>query len=142
MNLVEATVEEDTIAFGQFRVPLDPVRRPARGVGRVILGIRPEAFNDAAFAQAHLPRVGVTVEVLEELGSDSHVFFRVAAPRVTFESRDAADEEASLLAEDDSLFTARVDPATSGRIGAPLELALDPSSFHFFDSQTGESLLR
>jgi multiple sugar transport system ATP-binding protein len=142
MNLVEATVDADTIAFGQFRVPLDPVRRPARGVGRVILGVRPEAFNDAAFAQAHLPRVGVTVEVLEELGSDSHVFFRVAAPRVTFESRDAADEEASLLAEDDSLFTARVDPATSGRIGAPLELALDPASFHFFDSQTGESLLR
>ena len=142
MNLVEATVDADAIAFGQFRVPLDPVRRPARGVGRVILGVRPEAFNDAAFAQGHLPRVGVTVEVLEELGSDSHVFFRVAAPRVTFESRDAADDEASLLAEDDSLFTARVDPATSGRIGAPLELALDPASFHFFDVETGESLLR
>jgi multiple sugar transport system ATP-binding protein len=138
---VEATVDADTIAFGQFRVPLDPVRRPARGVDRVILGVRPEAFNDAAFAQAHLPRIGVTVEVLEELGSDSHVFFRVAAPRVTIESRNAFDEEASLLAEDDSLFTARVDPATSGGIGAPLELALDPSSFHFFDVETGESLL-
>jgi multiple sugar transport system ATP-binding protein len=142
MNLVEATVDADTIAFGQFRVPLDPVRRPARGVDRAILGVRPEAFNDAAFAQAHLPRIGVAVEVLEELGSDSHVFFRVAAPRVTIESRNAFDEEASLLAEDDSLFTARVDPATSGRIGAPLELALDPSSFHFFDVETGESLLR
>jgi len=142
MNLVEATVDADTIAFGQFRVPLDAVRRPAPGVGRVILGVRPEAFNDAVFAQARLPRVGVTVEVLEELGSDSHVFFRVAAPRVTIESRNAFDEEASLLAEDDSLFTARVDPATSGRIGAPLELAVDPASFHFFDVQTGESLLR
>jgi hypothetical protein len=61
---------------------------------------------------------------------------------VTIESRNAFDEEASLLAEDDSLFTARVDPATSGRIGAPLELAIDPASFHFFDVQTGESLLR
>src|SRR4029077_5823361 len=50
MNLVEATVEGDTIVFGQFRVPLDPNRRPARGVGRVILGVRPEAFNDGAFA--------------------------------------------------------------------------------------------
>jgi multiple sugar transport system ATP-binding protein len=142
MNLVEATVDADTIAFGQFRVPLDAVRRPPAGVGHVILGVRPEAFNDAAFAQSRLPRVGVTVEVLEELGSDSHVFFRVAAPRVTIESRNAFDEEASLLAEDDSLFTARVDPATSGRIGAPLELAVDPASFHFFDVETGESLLR
>jgi multiple sugar transport system ATP-binding protein len=142
MNLVEATVNADTVAFGQFQVLLDSVRRPARGVDRVILGIRPEAFDDAAFAKSGLPRVDVTVEVLEELGSDSHVFFRVAAPRVTIESRDASDDEAGLLAEDDSLFTARVDPATSGRIGAPLQLALDPASFHFFDVETGESLLR
>src|SRR3989440_4999258 len=141
MNLVEAIVDADAIAFGQFRVPLDPARRPARGVDRVILGIRPEAFDDAAFAKSGLPRVGVTVEVLEELGSDAYVFFRVAAPRVTVESRDAADEEAGLLAEDDSLFTARVDPATSGRISAPLQLAADPASFHFFDVQSGESLL-
>jgi multiple sugar transport system ATP-binding protein len=141
MNLVEAAVDANTVAFGQFRVPLDAVRRPARGVDRVILGIRPEAFDDAAFAKSGLPRVDVTVEVLEELGSDSHVFFRVAAPRVTIESRDASDDEAGLLAEDDSLFTARVDPATSGRIGAPLQLALDPASFHFFDVETGESLL-
>jgi multiple sugar transport system ATP-binding protein len=141
MNLVEATVDADAIAFGQFRVPLHPVRRPARGVDRVILGIRPEAFDDGAFAKNGLPRVDVTVEVLEELGSDSHVFFRVAAPRVTIESRDASDDDAGLLAEDDSLFTARVDPATSGRIGAPLQLAVDPASFHFFDVETGESLL-
>jgi len=141
MNLVEATVDGDAVAFGQFRIPLDPTRRPARGVDRVILGVRPEAFDDAAFAKSSLPRVDVTVEVLEELGSDAYVFFRVAAPRVTVESRDATDDEAGLLAEDDSLFTARVDPATSGRIGAPLQLAVDPASFHFFDVQTGESLL-
>jgi multiple sugar transport system ATP-binding protein len=141
MNLVEATVNADTIAFGQFRIPLDPGRRPAPGVDRVVLGVRPEAFDDAAFAHPRLPRVAVTVEVLEELGADSHVFFRVAAPRVTLESRDASDDEATLLAENDSLFTARVDPATKGRVGAPLELAVDPSSFHFFDVRTGESLL-
>ncbi len=141
MNLVEATVDGDAVAFGQFRIPLDPTRRPARGVDRVILGVRPEAFDDAAFAKSSLPRVDVTVEVLEELGSDAYVFFRVAAPRVTVESRDATDDEAGLLAQDDSLFTARVDPATSGRIGAPLQLAVDPASFHFFDVQTGESLL-
>src|SRR5438874_5860909 len=101
MNLVEATVDGDAVAFGQFRIPLDPARRPARGIDRVILGVRPEAFDDAAFAKSGLPRVGVTVEVLEELGSDAYVFFRVAAPRVTVDSRDAADEEAGLLAEDD-----------------------------------------
>ena len=142
MNLVEATVDADEIAFGQFRVPLDPGRRPARGIDHVVLGIRPEAFDDAAFAQRRLPRIDVTVDVLEELGSDAYVFFRVAAPRVTVESRGAPDDEASLLVEEDSRFAARVDPATAGRVGAPLELAVDPSSFHFFDVRTGESLLR
>jgi multiple sugar transport system ATP-binding protein len=141
MNLVEASVDGDTVAFGQFRVPLDPGRRPRPGVNRVVLGIRPEAFDDTAFAKAHLPRIDVTVEVLEELGSDSHVFFRVEAPRVTIESRDAPDDETSILAEDDSLFTARVDPATTGRMGTPLSVAVDPASFHFFDPETGESLL-
>jgi multiple sugar transport system ATP-binding protein len=141
MNLVEATVEGDELAFGQFRVPLAPARRPPRGVGKVVLGIRPESFDDAAFAQSHLPRISVTVEVLEELGSDSHVLFRVASPRVTIETRNAPDDETTILAEHDSRFTARVNPATRAGVGAPLELALDPASFHFFDVQTGESLL-
>ena len=141
MNLVEAMVDGDEIAFGQFRLPLDADRRPARGIDRVVLGVRPEAYGDAAHAKPHLPRVDITVDVLEELGSDTYVFFPVSAPRVTVESRDAADDETTLLAEGDSLFTARVDPATAGRVGAPLQLAVDPSQFHFFDVRSGESLL-
>jgi multiple sugar transport system ATP-binding protein len=141
MNLVEATIEGDTIAFGQFRIPLGPDRRPPAGITRVVLGIRPEAFDDAAFGRSHLPRIEVAPDVLEELGSDSHVFFRVAAPRITFETRGEADDETTILAESDSRFTARVNPATTARVGAPLELAVDPSSFHFFDVRSGESLV-
>jgi len=141
MNLVEATVEGDEISFGQFRVPLAPERRPPRGVDKVVLGIRPESFDDAAFAHRHLPRVEVTVEVLEELGSDSYVFFHVAAPRVAIETRDAADDEVTILVEHDSRFTARVNPATKADVGAQLELALNPAGFHFFDVETGGSLL-
>jgi multiple sugar transport system ATP-binding protein len=140
MNLVEAAVDSDEVAFGQFRVPLDPVRRPARGVERVVLGIRPESFDDAAVAPPRLPRIPVTVDVLEELGSDAYVFFRVEAPRIAVESRTASEDDASLLAEEASRFAARVNPATTARVGAPLELAVDPSSFHFFDVRTGESL--
>jgi multiple sugar transport system ATP-binding protein len=141
MNLVDATIDGDTIAFGQFRIPLAPGRRPPRGVSRVTLGIRPEAFDDAAFSRVELPRIEVTVDVLEELGSDSHVFFHVAAPRVTIETRDATSDDTTILAEHDSLFTARVDPATKGRVGEPLELTVDPARFHFFDVETGRSLL-
>jgi multiple sugar transport system ATP-binding protein len=141
MNLVRARVEGETIAFGQFRVPLDPVRRPPPGVAEVVLGIRPEGFNDAAFVHRALPRIEVGIEVLEELGSDSHAFFHVAAPRVQLESRNDPDDETTILAEHDSLFTARVDPATKARVGETLQLAVNPARFHFFDVEAGETLL-
>jgi multiple sugar transport system ATP-binding protein len=140
MNLVEAKINGDSVAFGQFQVPLAPGRRPAAGVTDVVLGIRPEAFDDAAFTHRSLPRLNVTVEVLEELGADSYVFFRVVAPRVTIESRDQTSDDATILAEHDSLFTARVDPATRASVGDALELVVDPASFHFFDVETGASL--
>ncbi|HEY8407176.1 MAG TPA: sn-glycerol-3-phosphate ABC transporter ATP-binding protein UgpC [Gaiellaceae bacterium] len=140
MNLVEATITGDTVAFGQFQVPLSPARRPPAGTSSVVLGIRPEAFDDAAFGRSHLPRIEVVPDVLEELGADSHVFFRVTAPRITFETRGEGDDETTILAERDSRFTARVDPATAARVGEPLELTVDPSKFHFFDVRSGESL--
>jgi multiple sugar transport system ATP-binding protein len=142
MNLVEATIDDDSVTFGQFHVPLDARRMPAaRRSNRIVLGIRPEGFEDTAFAPPGLPRLPVAVEVLEELGSDAHVFFQVDAPRMTAEVLEATEEEASLLAQEKALFNARVDPRTRGRVGEPLQLAVDPARFHFFDPDTGDSLL-
>jgi len=70
MNLVEATVEDDVIAFGQFRVPLAPARRPPRDVTEVVLGIRPEAFDDAAFARTLPPGASADIEVILSGKSD------------------------------------------------------------------------
>jgi len=144
MNLVEATVDDDDVVFGQVRIPLDPGRRPlAVGAGRVILGIRPETFEDAAFASAELPRVGVEVVVLEELGSDAHVFFRVDATRIATGALEGdVDDGVDLVTDRGSLLNARVDPRTSARVGGMLQLAVDPTRFHFFDADTGSSLLR
>jgi multiple sugar transport system ATP-binding protein len=141
MNLVEARIDGDEVMFGQYRVPLDPSRRPPRKTRDVVLGIRPESFEDAAFAPSGQPTIEATVVVLEELGADSHVLFRVDAPRITAELLEARDE-ATLLAEPTALFSARVDPKTRGRVGAPLRVAVDPSRFHFFDPASGKSLLR
>jgi len=140
MNLVEARIDGDSVTFGQYSVPLDPARRPARGVTDVVLGIRPESLEDAAFARAGLPTIEVSVAVLEELGADSHVLFRVEAPRITAELLEAQDE-ATLLAEPTALFSARVDPKTRAEVGEPLELAVDASAFHFFDRETGKALV-
>jgi len=142
MNLVEATIAGSEVVFGQFRAPLDPVRRP-REDGPVVLGIRPEAFEDAAFASPELPMIDVTVNVLEELGADAHVFFRVDAERAAsgaFETD--AEEAADLVVDRGSLLNARVDPRTCAVVGDGMHLAVDPSRFHFFDVSTGASLLQ
>jgi len=142
MNLVEARIDGDVAVFGQFRVPLDPGRRPPREVSSVILGLRPESFEDSAFAPAELPRVEAEIEVLEELGSDVHVYFHVDAPRIAAEVLvEASEDEATLLVEEKALFNARVDPRTKAEIGSRLQLAVDPHRFHFFDPKTGKSLL-
>jgi multiple sugar transport system ATP-binding protein len=140
MNLVEARIEADELVLGQFRIPLSPVRRPSV-VDRVILGIRPETFEDAAFAPPGLPTIDTQAVVLEELGSDAHVFFRVDASRVAAGLEDDADEATDLVTDRGSLLNARVDPRTAARVGEPIRLALDPSRFHFFDIETGASLL-
>jgi multiple sugar transport system ATP-binding protein len=143
MNLVEATLDGDTVSFAGHMLPLDRRCRPARPAGdRVILGIRPEMFEDAAFADSGLPQLDVQVSVLEELGSDVHVIFPVDAPRVdAVQVRAAREGDEDVLAADEAmLFNARVDPRTDARRGSALRLAVDPGRLHFFDAETGESL--
>jgi multiple sugar transport system ATP-binding protein len=81
----------------------------------------------------------VKVEVLEELGSDAHVFFQVDAPPMTAEVLEASADE-GLLPADRALFTARVDARTRARVGGTLALAVDPARLHFFDPATGDRL--
>ena len=141
MNLVQATIEGEEVVFGQFRVPLHPGRRHRGRSQRVVLGIRPEAFGEADVASNSAPRLDVDVEVVEELGSDAHVFFPVDAPAITSETLEASDDQATLLADEKSLFNARLHPGTAAHVGRPLSLTVDPARFHFFDASTGESLL-
>jgi multiple sugar transport system ATP-binding protein len=137
MNLVHATVEGEGLRFGQFTVPFAGGRRPV-GIGDdVVLGIRPEVFEDAAFAPG-LPTISVRVEVLEELGSDAHVFFHVDASPISAEIIEAAETDG--LPDGRALFTARVDAQSKAQVGETVELALDPRRFHFFDPETGARL--
>jgi multiple sugar transport system ATP-binding protein len=146
MNLVKGRMNGEAVELGSVSIPLDRDRRPevASG-GEVVVGIRPEAFEDAAFAEAGLPTLNVHVDVLEELGADDHVFFRLdAEPVIVEEAQRGADgdEAPALLVETDrAMLTARVDPRTSARVGAQLSLAVDPARLYFFSPETGETLL-
>jgi len=124
---------------------LDAIRRPVEvSSGSVILGIRPQDFEDARAAGEELPALDVEVAVVEELGSATHVLFTIEAPPVDAESvRAASDdgERATLLATDRRvLFTAEVAEGTPVRPGERIRLALDPARLHFFDRETGETL--
>jgi multiple sugar transport system ATP-binding protein len=143
MNLVDATIAGGHVEFAGFRIPLSPANRPADGAGRVVLGIRPEAFEDAAFADPSLPQIDVTVDVIEELGPDTHVLFTIEAPPVNVsEVREAQEEDDTLLVIDRALFNARVDARTAARVAGSLRLAVNPDGFHFFDPATGATLTR
>jgi len=131
MNLVEAAIDGEDVVFGGYRVRLDPARRPQGSPRKVILGIRPEAFEEA-------PGIEVSPAVVEELGSEAHVFFPVSAKPVTSEVLE--DSEATLLPDSKALFAARLPADTRARVGVPLELAVKPARLHFFDTATGARL--
>src|SRR4029077_16757090 len=117
------------VCFGSHRVPLHQSRRPPAGTGTVVLGIRPEAFEEATFAPAGLPTLEATVTVLEELGADAYVFFQVDGAPVGGGAA-AEDDDGEPLADGGSLFTARVDPRATVRVGDSVRLAVDPARFH------------
>ena len=145
MNLIEARLDGDAAEFAGFRIPLDADRRPGpAAAASVILGIRPQDFEDGRTADPALPRIEIDAMVVEELGSATHVLFTVDAPPVDVDSvRAASDdgERATLLATDRrALFTAEVEEEANVRPGDRLTLALDPTRLHFFDPETGASL--
>jgi multiple sugar transport system ATP-binding protein len=146
MNLVEADVDGSRLRFANFELGL-PESSPAAGVNRrLILGIRPSDFEHDAAADPDLPRIRVRADVIEELGSETHVIFTIDAPEVSAEAVRAATEAATedegrLFADDQrAIFTASVDGKRPVRAGDELTLALDHGHFHFFDPKTGLAL--
>jgi multiple sugar transport system ATP-binding protein len=152
MNLVEADLVRDNgaaVTFGGHRVPLsDEVLAGRPGLDgylgkRVIVGIRPADFEDAAFAEGR-PTINTTVQVTEELGSEIHVIFTVNAPVAgtsssvaTAVDAEEAEESSYVAGEGQSLWTARVNSRSSAKPGQPITLAIDTSAMHFFDPSTG-----
>ncbi len=145
MNLVAATVDDDTIRFADIALPLAD-GASVRGQRReVILGIRPTDFElpDRA-GDPTLPRIRVAPEVIEGLGAETNVIFPLAAPRVDSDTvRSAAEggDVGTLLADDDrALFTARIATRTPITANGPIELVVHNRSLHFFDPETGAAL--
>jgi multiple sugar transport system ATP-binding protein len=115
----------------------------------IILGIRPEDFEDASL-ESDTPsdrRLRVTVDLTEPLGSEVLVHFATGATRIV-SSATAADagEDAgvSLVDEEDEgpsdRLVARVSPRSRIADGSEVELAVDTSRLYFFDPETREAI--
>jgi multiple sugar transport system ATP-binding protein len=143
MNLVEATIDGDTLQFGGFDVPAMTGALAGYGQNTVIVGIRPADMEDADVRPEEGPTIEVRADVTEELGSEVNILFRVDAPPVAADvvmaATDEEGEELLLLADDTPgvMFCARVDARSKVQPGSDVRLTLDPSRFHYFDPATG-----
>ena len=148
MNFLPGTLED-----GRLRTPLGDVVVPAEmraklqraGAGRdLIVGIRPEHFEDAALVDGRLAD-GLTftavVEVLESLGADKYAYFRVEGARATAkELEELAADAGTGDAPGSDQVVARLDPASRAREGQQLRLWFDPGKLHLFNPGNGAHL--
>ena len=154
INMVEAELVRSngdlTVSFGGHRLAVDDAAYRARPdlekyTGRnVLLGIRPEDFEDARFASDTPPdrRITIVSELSESLGADVLVYFNVEAPGVRPVDLDQdeavqAVEPSERRTERRSRLVARVNPRARSADGSSVELAVDTSRLYFFDPDTG-----
>jgi multiple sugar transport system ATP-binding protein len=147
MNLVDAEVRGGRVTFAGHELTAadgSPLRATS---GRVILGLRPSAFElDGPRADAAWPALRVRLGLVEHLGDEVHASFGLDTPRVTADAVVAAadneaDGDARLLADDErARFVAVLRGEARVAAGDEVTLRVDPTRLHAFDPATGESL--
>jgi multiple sugar transport system ATP-binding protein len=159
INLVEAELEQANgglvVEFGGHRVAVDEqaVRNRASlkdYIGRtVMLGIRPEDFEDASLEPDTPPdrRLKATADLTEPLGAEVLVYFATEATRVVSSAvaADAGEDAEVQLGGDDegeptTHLVARVSPRTRIAVGNEIELAVDTRRLYFFDPETRDTI--
>jgi multiple sugar transport system ATP-binding protein len=151
MNFMAGTLEDGKLHTGVGDFPMTPQLRQElerSGTGRdVIVGIRPESFEDAAVvpaeAKAHGLEFNTSIDVVESLGSEKFVYFtrELGQTHNVAEleelARDSGRADASGAAE---TVVARLDPASRIRENEDARLWVDVRKLHVFDPSTGRNL--
>ena len=153
MNFVYATVKVSSkniiLSFGgdSVKYNADKNKKLKEYDGKeIVLGIRPEAFEDLKYANTKefSEKLNVKVTLLEQLGSDSYIHFYKDIKPVQTEAIEEilADEgeDISVLG-DETKFIARVSPNSIVKEGEEITLAIDPSKLHYFDPNSGNAIV-
>jgi multiple sugar transport system ATP-binding protein len=104
---------------------------------RLILGVRPEDIEDAAFGDGE--RLSAIVDIREDMGSEVYVHFDPGARMVPGEDVKAAVGEDTAEVKGFA-WVARLDRDTAAAERERIELAIDNNRLHFFDPETGDAI--
>ena len=130
-------------AEGGLRLPFGQIALTG-GAGLpadVIVGVRPEHFEDAALLEPHerdrALTFGVRADLVESLGADKYVYFSTGGAGVN-------SAQLAELAADSGVghnrYVARVSADSAAATGQTVELALDTTRLQVFDADSGVNL--
>jgi multiple sugar transport system ATP-binding protein len=147
MNLFEGTLSSnlDLVTLGSQQIPISSAvidRRPGlrKFAGRsIVVGIRPE---DLHAANAERPGSVLTgdVHLVEALGAEILVHFRIDAPIVQLEDTSVSEDGDEILVNNASATSesvARIEPRHPVRTGERFSFSVSDERIEFFDIETG-----
>ncbi|WP_020113106.1 ABC transporter ATP-binding protein [Rhodococcus sp. 114MFTsu3.1] len=148
MNFVPGQLTSDGVQtdLGTFELPHE--RRQAiaqKNPGKdVVIGIRPEHFEDAALIDSYQKLNGATftarVDVLESMGSDKYVYFESKGSKVQSAELQELAADAGLGDTGGAQIVARLAAESAAREGGDVELWFDPGKISVFDQASGDNL--
>jgi multiple sugar transport system ATP-binding protein len=151
MNFMPGELSGDSVKtpLGDLRLP-DSVRGAvgsADGGRHVIVGIRPESFEDASLVSGDTRDRGMTfrkkIDLVEQLGAEQYAYFQLEHEGVqSDELRELAEDAGAdeVPSSGEGQIVARLESASGISRGAEAELWLDLSKLHFFDPSDGKNL--
>ena len=148
MNFLPAEVRSD----GKLQTPLGPIalttdlqREAVKGHDVLLMGVRPEAFEDAKLVDADKRAKGdifnAQVDVTEWLGNEQYAYIPFeATEEITHQLKDLSHE-----LDSDQLRTQliiAIDATSRIRAGRNADIWVDTRKMHLFDPKTGMNLTR
>jgi multiple sugar transport system ATP-binding protein len=146
MNFLPATVKGSTLETPFGTVTLDDAKTAAvAGRDLVLMGVRPEYFEDASLVDPAKRDVGTVftamVDVTEWLGDSQYAYIPFDAPdAVTEQLRDLSRELDSDQLRTQAIVS--IDATSRIREGREAQLWIDTRKVHCFDPGSGENLTR
>ncbi|MFI5838121.1 ABC transporter ATP-binding protein [Catenuloplanes sp. NPDC051500] len=146
MNFLPAAVSGDILETPLGKIQIPSRVRGALTTDQLILGIRPEHFEDANLIDSDLRARGheftAPVDLVESMGSDKYAYFTLEGDAATSAELEelAADAGGADLPSGASNLVTRFAAESRVRAGEQHDIWLNVDKVHLFDATTGKNL--